>query len=206
MSYHSARACLRSEQSGFTIIEIIIALVLSAFVTTIMITFFTTSFNQYFALQADGLVYGDLATQSQRVAMVLRGATDVLQATDDEVTVYAYFSPNDAVVSLVHYYLTNSNKKMVVDITPMTANPPVGSPITAQKRTYTLIDNYYKVSGTKTFTYLATGTTVLTTPITDLRNIKQIQVTLAAPTKAPSSTGYDQTTVQVMLRNRKSNL
>jgi hypothetical protein len=171
-----------------------------------MITFFVTSFNQYFALQADGMVYGELATQSQRVAMVLRGATDVTQATDNEITALTYFSPNDAVISQIHYYFTNSGTKLVADVTPMSANPPAGVLLTAQMRSYVIVDNYLPIAGVKPFVYLGTGTTVLPTPITDLRAIKQIRTTLTSPTKAPNANGYDQTSVQVMLRNRKTNL
>lgn len=197
---------VRAERSGFTIIEVLIAITLSAIFSTIMYTFFVTSFNQYFAMQQDGMVYSDLATQSQRIAMVLRSSTDITQATDTEITAYAYFSPNDTYVSQIHYYLSANNKKMLADVVPMTANPPSGALLTGQTRHYTIVDNFYLVSGIKTFSYLGTGTTTLTTPISDLHTIKQIAVNLASPTSAPSASGYDQIKIQVMLRNRKTNL
>lgn len=207
MSYHKTMSTIRHRaQQGFTIIEILIALVLTALVSTLIYTFFVTSFNQYFALQQDGMVYADLATQSQRLAMVLRSTTDITQATNNEITAYAYFSPNDTYVSQIHYYLNASNTKLLADVIPMSANPPSGTLLTSQTRHYTVIDPFYQISGVKTFSYLSTGTTVLPTPIADPHTIKQIKVNLAAPTKAPSATGYDQITVQVMLRNRKTNL
>lgn len=192
--------------SGFTIIEVIIALILSAFVTTILFTFFTTSFNQFFALQADGMVFGDLATQSQRVAMVVRGLTDITSASSTDITMYAYFSPNDAYVSLIHYYKTADGKKLVADVTPMSANPPNGTLLTAKQKTYTIIDPFYTVSGISNFVYFDGGGNQMSLPISDLHTVQQIQINLASPTKAPSATGYDIITVQVSLRNRKINL
>jgi hypothetical protein len=91
----------------------------------------------------------------------------------------------------------------MADLTPMTANPPQGTPIVAKKRTFSIIDNYYQASGVKLFTYLdATGNT-LSTPIADLQTVKAIRVTVAAKT----SNNTNQTmNVQVSLRNRKTNL
>jgi prepilin-type N-terminal cleavage/methylation domain-containing protein len=196
----------RSARGGFTLIEVLIAMVLTGVVSTVLYTFFITSFNQYFALQNDGMVFGDLATQSQRLAMVLRSTTDITQATNTEITAYAYFSPDDTYVSQIHYYVSTNGKQLLADVTPMTANPPNGTLQTSLIRHYTIIDNFYTVSGVNTFSYLGTGTAALTTPIADLHTIKQIAISLASPTKAPSANGYDQISVQVMLRNRKTNL
>lgn len=184
----------------------VITISLSALVATLIYTFFTTTFSQYLGLQGDGMVFSSLSLQSQRIAMVTRGLTDITQASDSEVTVYAYFSPRDSTVSLVRYYKSADGKKLLADITPMTANPPTGTPVTANKKTYTIIDQFYTVSGLKTFRYFDSGGGELTPPISDLHVVQQIQINLAAPTKAPSSNGYDQITVQVSLRNRKINL
>lgn len=205
MSYRNLKLGTR-HQHGFTIIEVLIAIALSAVVTTVLFTFFTTSFNQYFALQNDGLVFSDLTTQSQRLAMVLRSATDITQATPNEITAYAYFSPNDNYVSQIHYYKSADGKKLLADVVPMDNNPPAGNLLTGQTRHYTIIDPFYTVSGIDTFQYLGTGTTVIPTPVSDLHTIKQIKIDIASPTKAPSANGYDEITIQVMLRNRKTNL
>lgn len=197
---------LKAGQSGFTIIEIIIAVALTGIVSTIIYTVFITSFNQYFALHNDGLVYGDLNLQSQRIAQVLRSVTDISEATDTTITANAYFAPNDAVLSQVKYYRSADNKKLLADVTPYSTNPPAGTLQTTKTRTYTIVNDFYDVAGIKTFSYLGTGTAALTTPIADLHTIKQIKISLAAPTKAPSANGYDQITVQVFLRNRKTNL
>lgn len=193
-------------QRGFTLVETVVVLTLISIVSTIIFTFYTTSINQYFALQQDGMVFSDLAQQSQRVAMVLRGATDISAASADEMTLYAYFAPTDAYVSLVRYYLADSNTKLLADVTPLTANPPNGTLLTAQKKTYTIIDSYYKATGVPLFTYLDSAGAAYTLPIADLHTIKGIKVILVSPVKSPTVTGTDTFEVQVSLRNRKTNL
>jgi prepilin-type N-terminal cleavage/methylation domain-containing protein len=191
---------------GYTIVELLLVISLIGIVSTIIYTFFVTSFNQYFALQQDGMLFGDLAAQSQRIAMVTRGLTDITAASSSEITMYSYFSPNDQYVSQIRYYKNAGGTSLMADVTPMTANPPTGTLITAQKKTYTVVSPFYTLTGVNTFVYFDGNNNQMSLPITDLHTIQQIQVNLAAPTKAPSSTGYDQISVQVSLRNRKINL
>jgi prepilin-type N-terminal cleavage/methylation domain-containing protein len=199
------RRSLRGTKQGFTIVELVVVMALVGVISTAAFTFFTTSVNQYLALQQDGIVFGDLAMQSQRLAQVLRGLTDISAATANDMTIYAYFYPNDANASLVHYYKNGAGTALYADVTPMTANPPIGTPITAQKKTYTVIGTLYPGSAT-TFVYLDSYGTTLTLPIADLHTIKEIQVNLAVPVKSPSANGNDAISLLVSLRNRKTNL
>jgi hypothetical protein len=144
--------------------------------------------------------------QSQRIGKVLRGLTDVTQATNTEITVYAYFSPNDAYVSLIHYYKNAAGTKMFADVTPMSADPPNGTLLTAQEKTFTIIDNFYSSASINTFEYLDTSGNTLSLPIADLHTIKAIRISLAVPVTLPSQSGNDTFTIQVSLRNRKTNL
>ncbi len=194
------------DQKGFTIIEVLVALVLTGIITTIIFSFFTTSLNQYLTLQADGMSFGSISMQSQRIATVTRGLTDISYAGDSELTIYAYFSPRDSTMSLIRYYKNPDGSKFLADVTPMTANPPVGVPITASKQTYTIVEPFYTLSGVSTFVYFDSGGTKLTTPVVDKNTIQQVQINLASPSKAPSADGYNLVTVQVSLRNRKVNL
>jgi len=195
-----------SRQAGFTLVEVLVTLFLAAILATAAFTFINTSVNQYLAFQQDGMVFGDLATQSQRVAQVVRGLTDITSATADDLTIYAYFYPNDSYVSLVHYYKDSTKSILYADVTPMTANPPNGTPITASKKTYTIISPLYTNASVSTFVYLDSYGTTLPMPIADLHTIKEIQVNLAVPVKSPSSNGNDAMTLLVSLRNRKTNL
>ena len=193
-------------QRGFTLVELIIAIFIIGSITTTFVTFFNTAISQYLSLQRDSVAFGDLATQSQRIGNVVRGLTDITQAENNEMTMYAYFAPNDTYVSLIHYYLTTSNTMMVADVTQMTSNPPSGTPITSSLKNFKIIDSFYLASGLNTFEYYDSGDNLLTLPISDLHTIKAVKINLAVPSKSPVATSSTTMTVQVSLRNRKTNL
>jgi hypothetical protein len=183
-----------------------IVIVLIGIIVVPSYTFFNTSFNQYLSLQTEGSSFTDLATQSQRLANVLRGATDIMTATADEVDCYAYFAPSDAYVSRIRYYKAAGNTKLLADVTRMTGNPPSGAPIADSKETFTIIDNFRQQAGVSTFTYLNAAGGPITFPVTDLRMIKGVQVTLATTGGNLSDSSRQTMSLQVSLRNRKSNL
>lgn len=179
-------------------------MVVIGIITAFMFSVFNNTFNQYFALQKEGTNFTDLASQTHRISNVLRGATDITTANNSELEVYAYFSPSDQYVSKIKYYKSSSGKKILADITNMTANPPIGVPMPESLKTYTILDNYMAVSGINLFDYLTSSGDVLPMPITDLTTIKGIRVNLAVPS---SNESVDQSvSVQVSLRNRKTNL
>src|SRR5581483_3749292 len=111
---------------GFTLVEVLVTMAVAAIISLTAFTVFSTLFNQYFGLQADGSEFTNLATESQRIANVLRGTTDIVSATSSDLTAYAYFSPNDTYVSQIHYYLNAGSTTLYADVTPMSANPPTG--------------------------------------------------------------------------------
>jgi hypothetical protein len=88
----------------------------------------------------------------------------------------------------------------------MNANPPTGTPITANKKTYTIISNLYLPNNMQLFVYLDETGTALTLPISDLHTVKAIQVNLGIPLTTPAKNGSDTISLQVSLRNRKTNL
>ncbi|HKX72513.1 MAG TPA: prepilin-type N-terminal cleavage/methylation domain-containing protein [Candidatus Saccharimonadales bacterium] len=191
---------------GFSLAEFVIGLSIIGILIVVAYPFFNTTLRQFFVLEQEGLMFSQLSMQSQRLAKVLRGATDITQATNTEVTVYAYFAPNDTYVSLIHYYKNAAGTKLLADITPMTANPPTGTLLTAQQRTVTIIENFYSAAGVNTFEYLDAAGNTLAMPISDLHTIKGARVNLAVPITLPSQSGNDTITIQVSMRNRKTNL
>lgn len=197
---------LTNKQKGFTLIEAVIVIALTGVVITVFATFFNTAISRYLSLDKDSLAFNDLATQAQRIGNVVRGLTDITAVDDDEISIYAYFAPNDTYVSLVHYYLADSNTKLMADVTPMTSNPPIGTPIDAQKKSFQIIDNFYKVANLNTFIYLDSGNNIINTPINDLTTVKSIKVNLAIPSTSPVANSDTTITVTVSLRNRKTNL
>jgi len=192
------------EEAGFTLVELLIVISLVAIMFISFGTFFTNYMILYSKYQKDSTNFTELANQSQRVAEVLRGLTDITAESTNSITVYAYFSPVDSYVSQVKYYLGSGNKSLLADVTPMTANPPNGTLITASKKTYTVISNYYQASGVNLFNYYDASATQMTLPIADEHSIMDIQVNLAVP-GTHTSTGQT-LSITVSLRNRKTNL
>ncbi len=194
----------RHRAGGFTLIELLVVISIVGIITAAFGVFFINNFTFYSDFQYNAINFSELASQSQRVATVLRSLTDIVSESANDIQVYAYFSPADTYVSLVHYYLNAQGTALMADVTPMTANPPIGTPITAQKVTYTILDNYYKAPSTNLFTYYDITGTQLTLPISDEHSIIEIQVTLSEPV-AKYSDGQS-LNVRVSLRNRKTNL
>lgn len=191
-------------QAGFTLVELLVVISVTVVLFATFGNFFENYFSLYIKLQADGSSFTELANQSQRISEVLRGLTDINSETPNDLVMYAYFAPSDTYVSLVHYYLNAASTAVMVDVTPLTANPPNGTPITASQKTYTVISNYYQATGGSLFTYYDASGAVLTPPIANEHTIMDIGVNLAEPA-AHSKTGQ-QLGVTVSLRNRKTNL
>ncbi len=193
-------------EKGFTLLEMLITISLLAMVSLIFYSGFNTLVFQYFKMQKTATQFSDMAMASQRIANVLRGSTDFISVGSNDVTVYAYFYPSNQYVSQVRYYLNATNTALMADVTPMTANPPSGSPVTANKKTYTIIPNYYKATGVNLFTYLDASGNTLSLPVSDQHIIKGMNITLAVPKTDQGSAGSQNMALNVSLRNRKTNL
>ncbi len=205
MSRLNNRQIRSQNQSGFTLIEVTVTITLAAIVSTIFFTGLNVSLSQYLQLQKTGTQFSELASSSQRIANVLRGTTDFVSLGINEVTVYAYFYPNDTYVSLIRYYLNAESNVLLADVTPMSSNPPNGTPITTNTKTYTVISNYHKAQGSDLFTYLDASGNVLSLPVSDQHIVKGMKILLAVP--GSSSSDASQTmTLSISLRNRKTNL
>jgi prepilin-type N-terminal cleavage/methylation domain-containing protein len=194
-----------ADSQGFTIVELLVSIVLISIIGTTFLVFFKSSLFNYLDLQKDATSFTQLDTQAARVSNVLRSSTGIVSASANDLVVYAYFYPVDTYVSLLHYYVitVSGTKQLKADLTPMSANPPIGSPVAAQMRTFVVIDNLYLPTGTDMFNYLSASGATISLPISDLQTIKGIQVNLAAQ----SARGGNQAiNLQVSLRNRKSNL
>lgn len=193
-----------NHQSGFTLPELLVVMIITVILSISIFTFANALISRYFPLQEESMAFSDMSRNSQRIASVIRGLTDITQATSNSMTIYSYFSPADTYVSLVNYYVVG--KALMADVTPMSANPPVGTPITASKQTFTIIDNLYLPTGTQLFVYLDETSSPMTLPISDLHTVKGIQVNLGIPLSTPSINSSDTISLQVSLRNRKTNL
>jgi prepilin-type N-terminal cleavage/methylation domain-containing protein len=194
----------KQDQAGFTLVELMVVISVVAVMFISFGTFFTNYLILYSKYQQDASSFTELANQSQRIVQVLRGVTDIVSESANDLVVYAYFSPADTYVSLAHYYLSPDGKAVMVDVTPMSANPPIGTPLAGSQKTYTIISNYYQPAGSSLFAYYDASGAALVLPISDEHSILEIQVNLAEPA---SHTKNGQTlSVVASLRNRKTNL
>jgi hypothetical protein len=196
----------RHGEAGFTIAELTVVIVLVGIVTIVLYTIFNTSFLNYLGLEKDSSQFNTIAQQSQRVATVVRGLTDITAADDNDMQFYAYFSPNDSYVSLIHYYLTGSSPSLMADVTPISANPPTGTLLVAKKRTYTIIDKFKNQPSTPLFEYLDSVGTTLAQPISDLHVIKGVRINLTQDLDNSRFGNVYNSSLTVSLRNRKTNL
>lgn len=194
----------RKDQTGFSLVELLVVISLVGILFASFGVFFSGYLKLYSSYQSDASNFSELAQQSQRISKVLRGIVDITVVDSNDLTAYAYFSPGDTYTSVVRYYLANGDTKLMVDVTPMTANPPIGTPITASKRTYTIITNYYKKPGVNLFDYYDSAGTQLTPPVANQHIISTINVNLYEPVS--HSANGQQMSTSVSLRNRKVNL
>lgn len=195
------KSLTKLQSRGFTLVELLVSITIITLVIGTFTMFFNQSLTGYLHLQYNASALSNMYVNSARMTRVLRGVTGVEQAKDNELTVYAYFNPADTYVSKLRYYLSGSgpNKQLKADLTPMTADPPTGTPITAQMRTVTIMNNFYQPASSKLFTYLGAGDQALSTPITDTQPIRSIEVNLAMTTRAKNT--YT-TSMRVTLRNK----
>ena len=197
MSYRSKQ----SSQKGFTLVELALVTAITSIIIVLLYSVYVGSFNNYLALQTDAIKFNDLSSQTQRIVRILRGSTDVLEASPTSATVYAYFSPRDNVVSKVRYYVSGTQLK--ADITPMSSAPPVGTPQTAQMKTYVIIEKIDTT--TSPFEYLDSAGNNLAS-VANLRDVKGMRVTLTVPPTKLATVKATTLQVSVSLRNRKTNL
>lgn len=191
-------------QGGVTLVELMVVIVLTLTLSVTFYTFYKTNLFSYLNLQKEASYFTDLAAQSQRIARVLRGATDITTAAANDMQLYGYFSPADTYVSQIRYYKNAAGTALLADVTRMTANPPIGTPIASSLQTYTIIDNFKQTAGVNLFNYLDSTGSVMPLPIADLHTIKGVRVNLAVVSAAANNN--QSMTVEVSLRNRKTNL
>jgi prepilin-type N-terminal cleavage/methylation domain-containing protein len=197
----------RKNQAGFTITELLVVIVVGGFLLAGLVGFFNGNINQYFKLQSDGMAYSEITNNSQRIARVLRGIKSFDIADANTITAYTYFAPQEDFTSQIKYYISNDGKQLLADVTPMTADFPIGTLDTSKKRTgIVIIDSFYQQPGVPLFAYTDSAGNSLTTPVSNLNSIKSVVINLSVKPYQGASNKVISTQLSVSLRNRKTNL
>ena len=199
---------LKSNQTGFTITELVMVTVVAGILVTAIVGFFNGNINQYFKLQADGLAYSEITQNSQRLARVVRGLKYIEVAEPDKIVGYSYFAPSEQYTSKITYELINANTRMQATVIPMTADYPLGSLQTTNTRQVNVIKKFYKKTGVNTFEYLDASGNTMPFPIdsNNINSIKSVRIKLNVKSYGSASDSVISNELVVNLRNRKTNL
>ncbi len=167
-----------------------------------MAVVFNGTLQRMFRMNDEMGVVNDQVIASQRISQVIRSGTRITAAEDKKLTIYAYFSPQDATLSQVTYYYDTSTKKLKVDKIPASGSPPNYTYLDSNKKTLVLVDNYEQVGGM--FVYKDANGATGPFAADQLKDIKSITVTIHS--KARGNVSESQITNTILLRNRKVNL
>lgn len=197
-----------NNQKGFTVTELIMVVATAALLVAALVGFFNGNINQYFKLQADGLAYSEITQNSQRIAKVIRGLKYIEVAEPDRLVGYSYFAPSEQYTSKITYELVDNSTKIQATVIPMTADYPLGSLISGQTRTVSVVNNFYKKTGVNTFEYLDASGNTMAFPIDSsmINSIKSVRIKLNVKGYQTNSSNVISNELVVNLRNRKTNL
>lgn len=193
---------LRRSEGGYSLLELIIVMGLTAMLATPLVVFSYKGLTSYEFLQAQSNTSTELSTLSQRMAKVIRGATTIIDAQNNTLTIYGYFSPADTTVKKIRYYINGTNLNIGV-------TPPTG---TAPNYTYNAADEVVTTTrvdlamgSTPMFTYYDDAGTQLPNGFANSQ-IKEIGIYVAANPRVKQLSVPVSLTTRVTLRNFKTNL
>jgi len=189
-------------RAGFTLIEVTIAMLIFTMIIVLFGHILIDGLDNYQYLQYQATASQNLSNLLTRVSKVLRGSTQITDAETNTITVYAYFSPQDAVVDKVRYFV--SGTALEVGVTPPSGIAPNYTYPSANE-VITVLSNNLTTSPSPVFTYYDDSGAQLASGFS-LAQIKQVGIFLSvnpSPHYLPRSVS---TGTRVTLRNMKTNL
>lgn len=191
----------RKPQSGYSLVELIITMAIIGILVTSLVAVTIQSSQGYRYLQTQSNASVDLSNTLNRVAKVVRGATDVTEAGSNRLTIFAYFSPEDTVVKRITYFVDGTDLKATV--IPPSGSGPNYTYNPADGTTRTLAQNL--TNGGIVFSYFDETGAQLGGGFTPTQ-VKQIGITtIINPNPQLLRKPLTSQTV-VTLRNKKTNL
>lgn len=193
---------LLRKQRGFTITELLVAIIVLSLLITVLVSFFWSSFTSFFKLQETEITLADKSRVMQRMTQVIRSGTTITEATPTALTIHAYFSPQDEKLSQVRYAYDSAAKKLIVTRIPASGEPPSYTYPPEDASTTVLLSAVQLQP--PIFTYRdANGEHGPFTADT-YKDIKGVMIELASPATTRESATHLKTNIE--LRNRKTNL
>lgn len=193
---------LHRNQSGYTIIELLIVIVITTAIAVPLSTFAIKGMTSYNFLEAQSNTSIELNTLANRIAKVVRGATTVDTAQSNTLIIYGYFSPQDTTIKKIRYFINGTN--LNIGVTPPTGTAPNYTYDSANEViTTTRID--LVMAGNPLFTYYDDVGTQLTGAF-QVSQIKQVGIYIAANPNVKQVPKPISLSTKVTLRNLKVNL
>jgi type II secretory pathway pseudopilin PulG len=187
---------------GFSLIELLFVMMLTSMIAIPLGTFAYKGLSSYEFLQAQSNTSTELSTLSERMAKVIRGATGIIDAEANTLTIYGYFSPQDSVVKKIRYFISGTN--LNIGVTPPTGTAPNYTYLAANEVvTTTRVD--LAMGATSMFTYYDDSGTQLPNGFANSQ-IKEIGLYVAANPRLKQLSVPISLTTKVTLRNFKTNL
>jgi type II secretory pathway pseudopilin PulG len=199
---HRRRKLADEGSGGYTLLEMIIAGMLTGLLAIPLMIFSYKGLTSYEFLQAQSNTSTELSTLSERMAKVIRGATAVITAQNNTLTIYGYFSPQDSTVKQIRYFISGTN--LDIGVTPPSGTAPDYTyPSANEVVTTTRVD--LSMGAIPMFTYYDDSGTLLAAGFANSQ-VKAIGIYVAANPRTKQLAVPIELTTRVSLRNFKTNL
>ena len=189
-------------QHGYSLVELLVVMTLTSMIAVPLVIFSYKGLSSYEFLQAQSDTSTELSSLSQRIGKVVRGATGVLSAQPNTLTMYGYFSPADTEVKKIRYFINGTNLNIGVT-KPDSAVQPFTYNNYLEIVTTTRVD--LAMGGTPMFTYYDDAGNLLTAGFS-VGQVKAIGLYVAANPRVKQLNVPVSLTTRVTLRNFKTNL
>lgn len=182
--------------------ELIIVLGLISIISITTVLFFNDTLRNLWRMQSRAIVINQQVLVMQRMSQVIRSGTRIDDASPMSLTIYAYFSPQDAQLSKVTYRYESTTKRLLADKIPASGSPPSYTYNPAHKKTIVLLDRHNQIGDI--FSYYDANGSSGNFSGDATKDIKSVQFHIKDNYNGKSAEAIEVET-KVILRNRKVN-
>jgi Tfp pilus assembly protein PilE len=191
-----------NKQAGFSMVELLIATIVVGFVGGALALFFSATVEDFFRIEETSISVNDKTRGMYRIAQVVRTGTTISEASANSLTIYAYFSPQDSVLSKVRYYYSSTTNILKADRIKAVGSAPNYTYPSNNTETYTIVKNLKLTSDL--FGYKDANGNSGPFDASTFKDIKTVSINLNTVTDYQSFASQLKTTIEI--RSRKTNL